>query len=127
MVSKSVTIAAGAAALICFSGAFSGAEAACRNKLAPIAAVDSTAADVELTTDGTECMLHFHSAKGTKITESTLVDRPANGSVNHTGRFGLEYTAKSGYKGADAFSIKVCATTGGKKGCSLIKYNVAVK
>ena len=47
MVSKSVTIAAGAAALICFSGAFSSAEAACRNTLAPIAAVDSAGGSQE--------------------------------------------------------------------------------
>ena len=127
MGSKSLTITAGVAALFCFSASLGAAEAACRNKIAPISAIDNAPGEVALTTDGTQCQLHFHSGKATKITESTIVDKPENGSVNHTGRYGLEYTAKTGYKGPDAFSIKVCATTGGKKGCSLIKYKVAVK
>ena len=103
------------------------ASAVCRSKFVKANPVEGVAGKVDLTTDGKQCLLHFASNKQTRITESKIATAPKNGSVNHTRRDGLEYTAKAGYKGDDAFAIRVCAKTGGKTGCSLISYAVTVK
>ena len=108
--------------------AFAGeASAACRSKFVAVNAVDGATGKVELTTDGKRCLLHFASQKQTRITESKISAAPKNGSVNHTRLYGLEYTAKAGFKGEDAFAIRVCAKTGDKTGCSVISYAVTVK
>ena len=118
-------ISAAALAMAAFAG---DASAACRSKFVAVSAVDGAAGKVALTTDGKRCLLHFASnAKHTRITESKIAAAPKNGSVNHVGSQGLTYTAKDGFKGDDAFSIRVCAKTGDKTGCSDIAYAVTVK
>jgi hypothetical protein len=62
----------------------------------------------------------------TAFTSATLVSPPHNGTLTKTGPFAFVYRAKSGYKGQDVFTMKVCGTQAAGSGCSKITYDMTV-
>jgi hypothetical protein len=77
---------------------------------------------------GTTCEATFSNVSGSNLTFKRLflVTPPARGKINLREGGYYIYSAPSGYKGADTFTLKVCGTENNKPGCATLKYSVTI-
>jgi hypothetical protein len=83
-------------------------------------------ASTTVTGNGTPCYQAFNSGSLGAISEVSLAKRPSSGTVDITG-IRTRYTPKKGFKGSDAFALKVCGTDRASSGCSVLTYNVTIQ
>jgi hypothetical protein len=78
------------------------------------------------THSGATCEATFSNVSGSNLTfkQLLLVTPPARGKINL--RQG-GYSAPSGYKGSDTFTLRVCGTEDNKPGCATLNYSVTVE
>lgn len=78
-------------------------------------------------TDDGVCVARFGAGGALSFTNAEIVSKPSSGTVTKTGSFEFRYAAKKGYKGSDAFTIKLCGQGYAGAGCSQITYNMTVR
>jgi hypothetical protein len=78
-------------------------------------------------TDMHGCDLHFISAGKINFRSAAVVAKPKNGSLRKIAHLEFRYRPKPGFKGNDAFSVKVCGKTPNGSGCSTLHYDAAVE
>jgi hypothetical protein len=78
-------------------------------------------------TDMHGCDLHFISAGKIHFRSAAVVAKPKNGSLRKIAHLEFRYRPKSGFKGSDAFSVKVCGKTPNGSGCSTLHYDATVE
>lgn len=72
------------------------------------------------------CDLHFISAKNVTFRSAAIVAKPKNGALRKIAHLEFRYRPKPGFKGNDAFSLKVCGKTPAGSGCSTLHYTAKV-
>jgi hypothetical protein len=77
-------------------------------------------------TDLNGCDLHFISAGKITFRSAAIVAKPKNGSLRKIAHLEFRYRPKTGFKGNDAFSVKVCGKTPNGSGCSTLHYDAAI-
>jgi hypothetical protein len=77
---------------------------------------------------GTTCEATFSNVNGSNLTfkRLLLVTPPAHGKINLREGGYYIYSAPSGYKGADTFTLKDCGTENNKPGCATLNYSVSI-
>jgi hypothetical protein len=77
---------------------------------------------------GATCEATFGNVGGSNLTFKRLflVSPPAHGKIRLREGGYYIYSAPSGYKGPDAFTLRVCGTEDNKPGCATLKYSVTV-
>ena len=80
-----------------------------------------------MVTGGSSCSHNFAEGPGYKFTAAAIERRPEHGTLRKEGAFRYVYRPDAGYKGKDAYLLKICATKGGAKGCSTIAYVVTLE
>lgn len=69
--------------------------------------------------------VNFKPGAGYTFTGTSVVRGASHGSVKAFSH-GYTYTPKTGFKGQDGFSIRVCGSKGGQSGCSTLNYTATV-
>jgi hypothetical protein len=83
---------------------------------------------VEMTVKaGTTCSHNFAEGPGYRFTSIGVDRAPEHGVLRKTGPFRYVYTPSGGFKGKDAYIVKICATKGAAKGCSVVAYVATVQ
>jgi hypothetical protein len=78
--------------------------------------------------DSTDRCRHRRGAGGrTQFTSYAVIERPRNGSLEQSGRFTVIYKPAAGFRGQDTYAIRICGTSGGRSGCSTIRYQTTVR
>lgn len=72
------------------------------------------------------CDLHFITSKKTVFRSAAIVTKPKNGALRKIAHLEFRYRPKPGFKGDDAFSVRVCGKTTGGSGCSILHYTATV-
>jgi Big-like domain-containing protein len=77
---------------------------------------------------GTTCEATFSNVSGSNLTFKRLflVTRPVHGKINLREGGYYIYSAPSGYRGADTFTLKVCGTENNQSGCATLQYSVTI-
>lgn len=75
------------------------------------------------TVDAGGCHYEF-SVEGTTLSKLSVAAKPKHGTLKQTGRFTFQYDPTKGFKGADAYAIKICEESGG---CSTVNYAATVQ
>src|SRR6185312_5601213 len=77
---------------------------------------------------GTSCEATFSNVSGSNLTFKRLflVTPPARGKINLREGGYYIYSAPSGYRGADSFTLKVCGSENNKPGCATLNYSVTI-
>lgn len=75
------------------------------------------------TVDAGGCHYEF-AVDGTTLSKLTVATKPKHGTLKQTGRFTFQYDPTKGFKGADAYAIKICEESGG---CSTVIYSATVQ
>jgi hypothetical protein len=73
-------------------------------------------------TDASKCTHNYAEGPGYKFTGSAIELRPEHGTLKKEGPYKYVYRPAEGFKGKDAYMVKVCATKGDLKGCTHIGY-----
>jgi hypothetical protein len=77
-------------------------------------------------TGGTSCTHNFAEGPGYKFTSAAIERRPEHGTLKKEGAFRYVYRPDADFKGKDAYLVKICATKGDAKGCSMIAYVITL-
>jgi len=78
--------------------------------------------------DSGHSCIHRRGAGGrSRFTGYSVVERPRNGSLAQTGKFIVTYRPAAGFRGQDTYAIRICGTSGGRSGCSTIRYQTTVR
>jgi len=80
-----------------------------------------------MVTGGSSCTHNFAEGPGYKFTSAAIERRPKHGTLRKEGAFRYVYRPDAGFKGKDAYLVKICATKGDAKGCSTIAYVVTLE
>jgi hypothetical protein len=77
---------------------------------------------------GTSCEATFSNRAGSDLTFKRLflVTPPVHGKINLREGGYYIYSAPSGYRGADTFTLKLCGTESNKPGCATLNYSVTI-
>jgi len=73
------------------------------------------------------CTHNFAEGPGYKFTSAAIERRPEHGTLRKEGAFRYVYRPDAGFRGKDAYLVKICATKGDAKGCSTIAYVVTLE
>ena len=76
---------------------------------------------------GSSCTHNFAEGPGYTFTGISFERAPENGKLVKAGRNRFVYTPDKGFKGKDAYIFKICASKGGRKGCSAVAFVTQVK
>jgi len=106
----------------CLAG---GAQAACRTSSGTFRPAQNDSVTWSTQTDGV-CDHRFTSFSDMAFTSASVVQPPRNGRLSKTGNFSFRYQARPGFKGADTYAVKVCASGRSGSGCSTITYQTTV-
>ena len=79
-----------------------------------------------ITTDTKGCDLNFATDGKTLFSKTSIIKPPKNGKLTKSSPLDFAYHPKPGFKGADAFVIKVCGTSQVGRGCSTLNYATVV-
>ena len=80
-----------------------------------------------IATDSSGCELNFSTDAKTKFHSATVTTRPRNGKLVKIAHLEFVYHPRPGFKGEDAFAMKVCGASMAGRGCSLLNYSASVK
>lgn len=80
----------------------------------------------QIKTDGKGCDLNFSTDNKTIFRSATIVSKPTSGKLVKVALLDFAYHPKPGFKGRDAFSMRVCGSSPAGKGCSLLNYTADV-
>jgi len=80
-----------------------------------------------INTDPKGCELNFATDGKTKFRSAAVVSQPKSGKVAKVAGLEFVYHPKPGFKGTDAFTMKVCGSTPAGKGCSTLNYVTVVE
>lgn len=69
----------------------------------------------------TSCRHSFAEGPGYRFTGLSVAGAPEHGTLRRRGD-AFVYTPDKGFRGKDAYMVKVCATKGAAKGCSGVGY-----
>ncbi len=69
--------------------------------------------------------VNFKPGAGYAFTGTSVLREASHGSVKAFSH-GYTYKPKTGFKGQDSFSIRVCGSKGGQSGCSTLNYTATV-
>ena len=86
---------------------------------APVAAVYES--------DGAACRHNFHAGALGSLTSASIIAKPQHGALSQTRNFAFVYTPTKGFKGIDAYSVKVCGSDRQGAGCATIAYSTTIK
>ncbi len=88
--------------------------------------LNDTVGQTILLSGGDTCRRAFttHSLTFTGV---TILTPPQHGSLSVQSVSSFSYRVKGGYKGADTFAVKVCASGKQGVGCSTLNYSVTVQ
>ena len=78
-------------------------------------------------TDLHGCDLHFIAAGTITFRSAAIVAKPKNGDLRKIAHLEFRYRPKPGFKGNDAFAVKVCGKTPKGSGCSTLHYDATVE
>jgi hypothetical protein len=84
-------------------------------------------ASISVTMDTKGCRHRFATEKGEKISAASIVAMPQNGTLKKAGNLAFRYQPKSGFSGSDQYTLKVCGSTPGGKGCSTLNYSATIQ
>lgn len=118
---------AGAALAVSMSLLATTAKADCRTAPFRFFVDQNDTVDTTVNTDGSECPIQFRAGGQLMLDGMTIAARPRNGTIATTGALSAVYRPKTGFKGKDAFAIRVCGSNRSGKGCSTIRYAVTVQ
>jgi hypothetical protein len=76
---------------------------------------------------GSSCTHNFAEGPGYKFTGISFLHEPENGKVVRAGVNRFVYTPDKGFTGKDAYVFRICATKGGRQGCSTVAFVSQVK
>lgn len=76
---------------------------------------------------GSSCTHNFAEGPGYRFTGIGLARAPENGKLVKAGTNRFVYTPDKGFRGKDAYIFKICASKGGRKGCSTVAFVSQVK
>jgi hypothetical protein len=76
---------------------------------------------------GQECRGYFRSSGTTIFKNLYLVSAPSNGTVRLQSGGYYFYKAKAGFRGNDAFTLRICGTQGGFDGCTDLALKIIVE
>jgi hypothetical protein len=79
------------------------------------------------TTDGAPCQ-HVFTSKDVRYENSVIEKQAKNGKLEKQSLTTFVYTPKKGFKGKDAYSVKMCGySSRNEPGCVTITYEIEVK
>ncbi len=55
-----------------------------------------------------------------------ITGRPAHGTLQVRNAYSVAYTARPGFQGKDAFTVRVCGNNRGADGCSTLRYHAKI-
>lgn len=73
---------------------------------------------------GAICVMRFREGPGYRFTSAQFATAPLVGVLALTGPTQFTYYVPRDYKGPDSYAVKMCAVVHGRKGCSVLRYNV---
>ena len=79
-----------------------------------------------MVTGGSSCTHNFAEGPGYKFTSVAIERRPEHGTLRKQGAFRYVYRPDAGFKGKDAYLVKICAAKGEAKGCSMLAYVITL-
>ncbi|MGL4812925.1 MAG: hypothetical protein ACRCXM_14220 [Beijerinckiaceae bacterium] len=82
---------------------------------------------IAVTCDASGGNYNYRTGSVIELTALNTITHPKNGKLAPRDGAGLEYRPKAGYRGPDAFTIRVCGTYRGQNGCSYLNYQVSVQ
>jgi hypothetical protein len=76
---------------------------------------------------GRPCLARINAWGAAEYEGITIVAEPRNGTVRANGRSGVIYQSRTGFRGADAFSARLCGRVSGRPGCVVLDFAVDVR
>ena len=80
-----------------------------------------------IVTDTKGCELNFATDGKTRFKSAAIASPPKNGKLAKVAPLEFVYQPRPGFKGLDAFVMKVCGSTAAGKGCSTLNYVTTVE
>jgi TonB family protein len=90
--------------------------------------------DIDLFSDDGSCIHPYQSrglltnqARGAlRLTSSSIVSEPKNGTLSRLGDLGFKYQARADFTGVDQYTLQVCGEWLSAKGCSILHYRIGI-
>jgi hypothetical protein len=76
---------------------------------------------------GSSCTHNFGEGQGYKFTGISFAHKPEFGKVVQAGDKRFIYTPNKGFTGKDAYVFHICASKGGRQGCSTVAFVAQVR
>lgn len=73
------------------------------------------------------CDNSFREGPGYRFTSVTVAKLPRHGVIATLGESHFAYHAFANYRGPDEYVIRACADVAGRRGCSELTYEIAVR
>ena len=123
---RNIWIAATSAALLAGAAVSSPALADCNVDSEPFFVHKADTTSHAIVTDSKGCDLDFTTDKVTKFRSATITRTPANGKLVKIAALEFAYHPKPGFKGRDAFTMRICGSSPAGRGCSTLNYTTEV-
>ncbi len=76
---------------------------------------------------GDVCEQTFHAGGTMMFKRLYVVTRPHQGTLNLREGGYFRYVPKTGYKGTDAFTLRICGEQGGRQGCANLAFDATIQ
>jgi hypothetical protein len=73
---------------------------------------------------GSTCIHRIHARNTFRFASASIVSAPRNGTLSPMESFSFRYQPKTGFRGSDEYSVKVCGVKQGA--CSMLMYRMTV-
>jgi hypothetical protein len=80
-----------------------------------------------VSTRGGACTTRLGAGASGVFTSTSIVARPAHGTLTQIDGSRFRYKPSAGFKGIDRYSFKVCGTNNAGSGCATLTYNITVE
>jgi len=80
-----------------------------------------------VSTKGAACGMKFTSFGMSRFDSVTVAKRPSHGALREVGGLSYLYKPATGFKGIDAYSLRLCGRNVVGPGCATITYNITVQ
>jgi hypothetical protein len=80
-----------------------------------------------VSTKGGACTVRLGSSATSQFTSTSIVARPAHGTLSQVDGSRFKYKPAAGFKGIDRYSFRVCGSSNAGSGCATLTYNITVE
>jgi hypothetical protein len=112
-------------AILLSAASLSPALAACRGEGGGAFLLENDTRNMRLLIRGS-CARSMQTSALSYFTSIKVAQAPTHGTIRVQNEYSFVYTAKPGYRGPDAFAIRICGQNRGRDGCSTLTYQAQI-